>query len=59
MSSNTYRSTHEAMTTEEISQAQSAHYWVDDQIRRGMGKMTLAQKNRVLEMINTMIPKEV
>lgn len=58
MANNTYRSTQEAMTAEELSQAQSAHYRLDDLIRWGMGKMTIAQKQRVLDLINTMVPKE-
>lgn len=58
MPENSYRSTHEAMTAEELSQAQSTHYRLDDMIRWGLGKMTIAQKQRVLDMINTMVPKE-
>lgn len=58
MSDTTYRSTQEAMTAEELSQAQSAHYRLDDLIRWGLGKMTIAQKQRVLDLINTMVPKE-
>lgn len=56
---NTYRSTQEAMTTEELSQAQSAHYRLDDQIRWGLGKLTISQKQRVKDLLDTMIPKEV
>lgn len=59
MSNNTYRSTQEAMTAEELSQAQSAHYRMDDLIRWSLGKLTVAQKQRVLDLLNTMVPKEV
>ncbi len=59
MTNTAYRSTQEAMTAEELSAAQSEHYRLDDLIRWGLGKLTIAQKQRVLDLLNTMVPKEV
>lgn len=47
----------EAMTADQISSAQSDHYSMDDYFRRTMGKLTLEQKRRVAEYVNTLIGK--
>lgn len=45
----------EAMTSDQISTVQSAHYNMDDYFRRTMGKLTLDEKQKVAEFINKLI----
>jgi hypothetical protein len=48
----------EAMTAEEISEAQTDHYNIDDYFRRTMYKLTLEQKRKVADFVNE-LTKEV
>lgn len=47
----------EAMTADQISSAQTDHYNMDDYFRRSMGKLSLEQKRKVAEYVNTLIGK--
>lgn len=52
------QSLREAMSMEEISEAQSDHYTMDDYFRRNMGKLTIEEKRKVLNLMESFISKE-
>lgn len=45
----------EAMTSDELADHQSAHYSLDDMIRRKLGRLTLEQKMKIHDFINKMV----
>ena len=48
----------EAMTADEISSAQNDHYAMDDYFRRELGKLTLDQKRKVAEYVQSLVGRE-
>ena len=58
MSQNIFKPIGESMTAEQIADHQSEHYAMDDRIRRGMGKMTLEQKQKIHDFMAKLMTQE-
>jgi hypothetical protein len=48
----------EAMTSDELADHQSAHYSLDDMIRRKLGRLTLEQKMKIHDTLCKMVSPE-